>query len=92
MIDKGVVSTELITLLLSEVAFNPESIVALMVKFGLIVPILSMSSSRIEYLVSSIIHPMPTDGSFDHVVQQEWDHHGFFIFTTDESFNFFKQQ
>eukprot|EP01038_Epipyxis_sp_PR26KG_P012515 gene12515-16785_t len=73
MIEKGIVTLKLLKMLLSESKFNIDSIIALMNKFGLIVPILlnnnnnnnnviiginNDSSLVAEYLVPSIIPPI----------------------------------
>eukprot|EP01038_Epipyxis_sp_PR26KG_P010757 gene10757-14446_t len=86
MIEKGVVSSNLLNMLLSECSFTALSVIQLMIKYGLIVPFTysynHISSCVVtEYLVPSIIPPMPSNLS--HQKDEEWNHVGYFVFTTD---------
>eukprot|EP01038_Epipyxis_sp_PR26KG_P004686 gene4686-6581_t len=95
MTDHGLVSNDLLESLVSE-KYTHESkvIISLMIKFGLIVPIIDqfdtkdhtkIKSSMTEYLVPSILPSLPMTEEYVINDNHEWSHFGYFIFTLDES-------
>eukprot|EP01038_Epipyxis_sp_PR26KG_P004743 gene4743-6654_t len=91
MIKNGIVSTDLLKLLLSDCPFSVDSVVHLMIKFGLLVPFSFLYNNDnnnnnngyivSEYLVPSIIPGMPNTVS--HQKEEDWNYVGYFVFTTD---------
>jgi hypothetical protein len=82
MTTRGIVSESLLRMLLSK-ADHIERIIALMLKFGLIVPITGTSDEQKTYLVPSLLPALPPSESY--LVDEPWTHTGYFIFTIDKS-------